>query len=371
VSQANELSTLVSAGITAINLTPTGATTDLGNGNNITGTATVVRNGGNTQVAGVGLTAGNLGLASNPFYREFPAIPVSNAARALPEMGGSGWVRDLREAMSTGGANSETLRAKVQQFEQATTRDAQRGALDALLVEWARSTGKLDGEWTSAFYTGSAREFVVRSVVRTDYVTQTVHCEKVAGVESKEFFSYLFDDLSLTSTPSNLPGERGMSAAGVEWMNRKNLLEIFNGQRFISFDFIEAYQVNGGVGGAGGGGGNGQSGGSGGSADGYVPPREVGTVSVTNRQSDLIDQAYGECLNCTSRRCVRLFGTANPPTPLPRHHRSRHRRQRHPLRHHRPASQTDGCLRHQPQGRTRRLRRTQQVRHADVERGGL
>jgi hypothetical protein len=96
ISQANELSSLASAGITAINLTPAASTTNLGNGNSVTGTASVVRNGSNTVVSGVNLSASNLELASNGFYREFPAIPVTDAARALPEMGGSGSLRDLR-----------------------------------------------------------------------------------------------------------------------------------------------------------------------------------------------------------------------------------------------------------------------------------
>jgi hypothetical protein len=102
ISQANELSSLASAGITAINLTPTASTTNLGYGNSVTGTASVVRNGGNAVVSGVNLSASNLELPSNGFYRQFPAIPVTDAARALPEMGGSGWLRDLREARTKG-----------------------------------------------------------------------------------------------------------------------------------------------------------------------------------------------------------------------------------------------------------------------------
>jgi hypothetical protein len=124
VSQANELSTLASAGITAINLAPTAVTNDLGNGNSVTGTATVVRNGSTTVVSGVNLSASNLGLASNGFYREFLPIPVTDAARALPEMGGSGWLRDLREAMSLGTTGSAALVTAVQQFAGHTGRVA-------------------------------------------------------------------------------------------------------------------------------------------------------------------------------------------------------------------------------------------------------
>ena len=62
-------------------------------------------------------TAANLNLTNNPFYREFttPVAP-STAAQTLPEMGGSGWVRDLREAMSLGTAQGDALAAKVAEF---------------------------------------------------------------------------------------------------------------------------------------------------------------------------------------------------------------------------------------------------------------
>jgi len=73
--------------------------TNLGNGNSINGTATVTRGDGtNTTAAGVGVntTAANLDLANNPFYRAFTTpVALSTQAQGLPEMRGSGWVRDL------------------------------------------------------------------------------------------------------------------------------------------------------------------------------------------------------------------------------------------------------------------------------------
>jgi hypothetical protein len=73
ISQANELSTLASKGITGINLTPNGTSTNLGNGNAVTGQASVTRsNGSTTTVGSVELGgASNLELASNGFYCEF------------------------------------------------------------------------------------------------------------------------------------------------------------------------------------------------------------------------------------------------------------------------------------------------------------
>ena len=101
VSQGTELFSLGSKGITSIGLTATGGATDLGNGNTVTGQATVTRsNGSTTQIDSLDLQASNLNLANNPFYRQFTnTIPLTEAAKALPEMGGSGW---LREAISLG-----------------------------------------------------------------------------------------------------------------------------------------------------------------------------------------------------------------------------------------------------------------------------
>ena len=109
ISQSNELSTLASQNITGIGLVPSTTVTNLGNGNTISGTATVTRSDGSaTTAAGVGVstTAANLDLANNPFYRAFTTpVALTSQAQALPEMQGSGWVRDLREA-----ANGEEFR---------------------------------------------------------------------------------------------------------------------------------------------------------------------------------------------------------------------------------------------------------------------
>lgn len=55
----------------------------------------------------------------------------------LPDMQGSGVVRDLKEAASLTTAEGATLASALTQFATATTRNAQRGQLDALLTDWA------------------------------------------------------------------------------------------------------------------------------------------------------------------------------------------------------------------------------------------
>ena len=135
ISQSTELFTLAQKNIASIGLVPTASTTNLGNGNTVTGKAVVTRtSGANLEIDSVAVgadsTAGNLNLANNPFYRSFTdSIPLTAAALALPEMAGSGVVRDLREAMSLGNSASAALLSAVQAFAQGSTRDAQMGTM--------------------------------------------------------------------------------------------------------------------------------------------------------------------------------------------------------------------------------------------------
>ena len=150
LSQTSELQSLPQAGITSISLNVTPSSSNLGNGNAMTGTASVTRaNGSTTQIDSVLMQAGNLDLTNNPFYRDFTnTIPLSAAARALPDMGGSGVLRDLREAMSSGTAQAAALTNQVLAFAAATTRSAQLAAIDGLLKAWALTGPRLDAAMT-------------------------------------------------------------------------------------------------------------------------------------------------------------------------------------------------------------------------------
>jgi Ca2+-binding RTX toxin-like protein len=253
-SQADELSTLSAAGIASIGLTPTNSNIALGNGNTITGTATVTRsNGQATQAGTVDLSAGNLTLASNPFYREFPdTIALTEEAAALPEMGGSGWLRDLREAMSLGTAEAAALSALVQQFAAATSRDAQMAALDDLLTAWASTSGKLNRDDVS-------QEVVTSQVVSETSSTTTRHYSGAGYLSMApmlQLVEYSFQEAALMEMKQDSYG-RPYSVVGAEggaWLHRKNVLETFNGTRFFQFDQTVGKGGSGsGTGGSGGG----------------------------------------------------------------------------------------------------------------------
>ncbi|NWC00518.1 hypothetical protein HX882_32070, partial [Pseudomonas gingeri] len=129
-------------GIKSINLSNQAVSLNLGNGNIETAKGSFTWND-NTS-ADVLSAAANLNLASNPFYRQFPALPIPAAEQDLPNLQGSGAVRDLREAatLSTG------LESIVRQYDQATTRDQQLALLDTLLGGWA-SSNTLMQDWVS------------------------------------------------------------------------------------------------------------------------------------------------------------------------------------------------------------------------------
>ncbi|MDO9434616.1 calcium-binding protein, partial [Hydrogenophaga sp.] len=66
---------------------------------------------------------------------------LTEAAAALPQMNGSGMVRNLRAAMSQAGAAADELEAAVVAFAAASTRDAQLAQVDAVITEWAQTSG--------------------------------------------------------------------------------------------------------------------------------------------------------------------------------------------------------------------------------------
>ncbi|HQX81816.1 MAG TPA: calcium-binding protein, partial [Vicinamibacterales bacterium] len=145
LSQTHELFTLAQKGVSGISLVASGTTINLGNGNTVSGTAVVTRTNGSNTVAGtvsvsVESSVANLNLGVNPFYREFTStIDLSRQALDLPDMQGSGWVRDLREAMSLASPQGQALTACVQAFAAAASRDAQLAMVDEVLRLWAET----------------------------------------------------------------------------------------------------------------------------------------------------------------------------------------------------------------------------------------
>jgi hypothetical protein len=136
------------------------------NGNFIAQSASFTREVDGVQV---NRTVGAIDLESNPFYREFTApVPLTEQARSLPQMQGSGRARDLAEAVSL----SPQLGASLAAFSSAATRDAQRALLDELVSQWARSCDfwqsleiTLDGNVTISGLSAGMTEAQYRNLV--------------------------------------------------------------------------------------------------------------------------------------------------------------------------------------------------------------
>jgi hypothetical protein len=135
ISQSGELSSLHANGITSIGLSSITSSINLGNGNIQTAAGVFSRTNGTTGTTGLPTgTAVNLDLVINSFYRQFTdQIAITDQARKLPALLGSGQVRDLPEAIS----RSPELGRLVESYLRVTTRQGQLELLDGLLEKWA------------------------------------------------------------------------------------------------------------------------------------------------------------------------------------------------------------------------------------------
>ncbi|QHE95872.1 hypothetical protein LCG56_21510 [Pseudomonas cannabina pv. alisalensis] len=132
VSQASELRTLEYLGVTSISTA--------GKGHGVVNNENIISNLGTyarvdsisgTETIGV---VGTIDFAQNTFYREFPdAVVLDEVALYLPDMQGSGAVRDLREASML----SESLKQALAEYASVGTRQEQLALIESLLSAWA------------------------------------------------------------------------------------------------------------------------------------------------------------------------------------------------------------------------------------------
>ncbi len=138
-SQADELFTLEELGILGLNVEKKFNRTPLANGNLIADLGTYVRADGSSGTLGeVTAQMGDIDLIEDTFRSRFAErLPLTDVALDLPDMSGSGAVRSLREAVTL----SPALAAVLADYAGAETRAAQMDLLDALIIEWGRTSG--------------------------------------------------------------------------------------------------------------------------------------------------------------------------------------------------------------------------------------
>jgi len=139
VTDEGELHSLESQGIAGLVVAKTENTTRLANGNQIADLGHFIRTDGSEGTLGQ-ITGGlaDIDLADNPFFRSFSdTIPSTPETVSLPDMQGSGALRDLREASSL----SPDLTSALAAYAAADTRAGQMALIDNVISQWAGSTG--------------------------------------------------------------------------------------------------------------------------------------------------------------------------------------------------------------------------------------
>ncbi|MBI6562434.1 calcium-binding protein [Pseudomonas syringae] len=137
ISQSNEMSSLLESGVLAVNLKSSISSED-SNGNLISATGSFVRTDQTTSSVGGKLSlAVNLDLAQDSHRTEFAdSVPVDGGLIKLPNIDGSGRVRDLHESASL----SSTLKELLVRTSSETDGAKQKQLTDELIYEWARTS---------------------------------------------------------------------------------------------------------------------------------------------------------------------------------------------------------------------------------------
>jgi hypothetical protein len=182
VSQAGELLTLAQEGITSFNVNETANSQVLANGNQIADLGTFTRTDGSSGGMGNVSQMADINLAEDTFHREFTdSIPLAEGVAALPDMQGSGKVRDLHEAASL----SSDLQTLLTQYSQATTKAEQLNLMDQMLLAWADTSGMAE---------------TMQERAGTDYIIEY----QEFGAERKSNFAV--DDDSASGSPGSVEG---------------------------------------------------------------------------------------------------------------------------------------------------------------------
>lgn len=200
VSDAGELQSLDAGGVTQINLTKTAFTQTLADGTRLDGQASFTLNGQTH-------TYTDAWFAENPFYRAFAtSIDAAQSVTALPDMQGSGGVRDLRESATL----SSVLNDLLAQFAATSTRDAQRALLDPILKAWADTSDFVTlSDWAAAGHT------VTFDLHQLDAEQAADWGERIAVLEA--FNGQNYATLKATDTTNVWTGSTRQRLLGESW----------------------------------------------------------------------------------------------------------------------------------------------------------
>lgn len=234
ISQSSELFSLQDVGIKSISVNKTENSTVLSNGNELADVGVFYRENGG--VGNIGALVGNvsdINLLDNKFYRVFSEYLDTSDVADLPDINGSGLVRDLLEAVTL----SDTLENIVIQYSVATSRAEQMSLLDDLLEKWADTSGMfktLDDRVSSTngltIGAGTAAEYSVPYVIRYQAFGNVL---REYDSDSQSGSSDNTDPLIKDIDNESLSDEFKQKI--VEWNNKIHVLEAFNGSYYFGF----------------------------------------------------------------------------------------------------------------------------------------
>ncbi|MDX1692812.1 MAG: hypothetical protein R3208_03545, partial [Ketobacteraceae bacterium] len=222
ISQADELHTLEELGIQSISTGSTESNINTGDGN------VIAQQGVFTYADGTTGTTGSLDLAENNFYREFEnPIDVPEELKGLPDMQGSGAVRDLQHAAAT----STQLQSTLAQYSQATSRDEQMALLDQLILEWANSANHSNWEerLIEETYAFERSDGIIQPYTLAFYWPGEA---LPVGASSSDGGS---DSFTVSLNPEPTQEEIDLLHAQAETLRKVQILEAFNDTEFFQF----------------------------------------------------------------------------------------------------------------------------------------
>jgi len=218
ISQSNELFTLNQLNIQSIGTASDNVFENIGNNNQTIAKGTFTFKDGHTSTAAA---AASLNLSVNNFHREFTdTLPIPEALQALPDMQGSGDVRDLKEAATL----SPTLASLLDNYSKATTKAEQLAQLDGLLDAWAHTANfnQLTDRIDDAQVPGTSSTLKFRIT-------------KPAGTGSGSTGSGSGINLTPYYDASELKVGRFADRRNVDVLAKIQILEVFNNQNFFDF----------------------------------------------------------------------------------------------------------------------------------------
>ena len=225
ISQNNELKTLEQLNIQSITTAGENVLQNLDHNNQAIAAGSFTFNDGTTSTAGA---AASLNLAVNNFHREFTdTIVIPYALQSLPDMTGSGDIRDLKQAS----ALSPTLANLLETYSNASSKEEQLAQLDGLLDAWADTanfkqlTDRIDDAQIGE--TSSTLKFRITKPKDVDIVLDTANSED-EDLDISPY--YAADELAVGRFPDR---------RNVDVLAKIQMLEVFNNQQFFDFSIQE------------------------------------------------------------------------------------------------------------------------------------